>query len=148
MTFLYHVTLDTGDIGTFDREGVKDDAISTLAPHLRRAIAAGRDIIPTTTCSLMASRAGPFLLGTILNFTGAPILTFGVASRSRGAHKLWDMLTTERELASDPGEVPPAPWVATRIEPGASNVTLVGWMPDYQRCIAWAWIEEQANDAR
>ncbi len=145
MTYLYHITLDTGDIGTFDRSETSGTTLSAIVHHLGRAIASGRDIIPGTTCTLMASHAGPFLLGTILDFTGAPILTFGVAPKSRGAERLWDMLTSERQLASDPGETPPAPWVATRIEAGASKSTLANWMPDYQRCIAWAWIEGAAK---
>lgn len=145
MSYLYHVTLDTGDIGTFDRASVSDAALATVGRHLKRAVSAGRDIIPTTGCTLMASHAGPFFLGTILNFTGAPILTFGVAPRSLGAHKLWEMLTSERELSSDPGEAPPAPWLAVRMEPGATRATLADWMPDYERCIAWAWIEGMAK---
>lgn len=144
MTYLYHVTLDTGDIGTFDRSTVSGAAINTVAPHLKRALVAGKDIIPTTACTLKATHAGPFLLGTILNFTGAPTLTFGVAPKARGAEKLWDMLT-ERPLASNPGEMPPAPWLAVYMAAGASKSTIDGWMPDYQRCIAWAWIEGAAK---
>lgn len=140
MTYLYHVTLDTGDIGTFGRSDVSKGDLDIVAAHLKRALDVGKDIIPATGCTLKATHAGSFLLGTILNFTGVPLLTFGVASRARDAGKLWEMLTTERELAADPGEVPPAPWVATRLEAGASRATLASWMPDYQRCIAWAWI--------
>lgn len=145
MTYLYHVTLDSGDIGTFPREEMTDEALAALAPHLKRALGRGKDIIPTTTCTLMASHAGPFLMGTILNFTGAPILTFGVAPRARGAEKLWDMLTTEREFAVDTGGVPPTPWLAARMEPGASAVTIERWMASYERCVAWVWIEGMAR---
>ncbi len=145
MTYLYHITLDTGDIGTFDRATMSDTAIKTIGPHLAKAVRTGKDIIPTTACTLKATHAGPFLLGTIINFTGAPILTFGVAPKSRGAAKLWDMLISTGVLASDPGEVPPAPWLATRMEAGASRSTLASWIPDYQRLIAWAWIEGLAK---
>ncbi len=143
--YLYHITLDTGDIARSVRADVSRDVIVALGSHLKSAIGNKRDIIPTTTHVLMASHAGPNLLCTILGLGSRPILTFGVAPRARGAEKLWAMLTQERPLASDPGEPPEAPWLAVRMEAGASESSLEGWMPDYERCIAWAWIEGAAK---
>jgi hypothetical protein len=143
--YIYHITLDTGDIASTPRSAVSDNALVTLGAHLKRAIAAKRDIIPTTACTLMASHAGPLLLCTILDIGGRPVLTFGVAPRARGADTLWTMLTQNRQFDAEPGDPPPAPWVAVRMDAGASSANLADWMGDYERCIAWAWIEGYAK---
>ena len=145
MSYIYHITLDTGDIATTPRSDASDHALSVLAPHLKRAITTGRDIIPTQNFTLMASHRGGALLATILTMGGLPILTFGVAPTSRVSAKLWDALTSNREYQADPGDPPPAPWIAVRMEAAASQSTLDPWMADYERCIAWAWIEGLAK---
>lgn len=143
--YLHHVTLDTGDVGTFLRSTMSDAAMAHIAPHLRRAVENGRDTIPTTDYKVMTSAAQSFLLATIFDAHDTPILTFGVATKSRSAGRLWELLTKDRPLGVEPGSPPPPPWLAARMEPGASFMTLQGWMPDYERCIAWAWIEGAAK---
>lgn len=141
--YLYHITLDTGDIATSPRSAVSAGALADLGPHIDRALDRGRDIIPTTACTLMAATAGGALIGTILGIGERPILTFGVATHSRNSGKLWEILQQGRTFASDPGAPPPVPWLAVRMEPAASPSTLAPWMADYERCMAWAWIERK-----
>lgn len=144
-TYLNHITLDTGHTTRSRRAEAADEAIATIAPHLRHALEAGADLIPTTThYGLKATAQGAFLLATIM--AGAqPLLTFGVAPRSRGAAKLWSMLIEGRDYPVDAGRPPQAPWLAVRVEPGVHEPDIEMWMPDYERLVAWAWIEGRSD---
>jgi hypothetical protein len=140
MTYLNHITLDTGHNRRSPRSEVSDEAIAMVGAHLRRAIAAGSDPIPTRPYDLMATAVGRYLICTIMDGS-MPALTFGVAPRARGAKKLWDVLVANRGYPVDTAQPPGAPWLATRIERADLTRKIATWAADYERICAWAWIE-------
>lgn len=147
MTYLWHMTLDTGHGHKSPRADVSDVVIKHLRPHLERAIANKTDPVPIDGgYALYATADGAWLLATVLDRDMAPIVTFGVAPRSRGAGRLWQMLHDGRpDLTTEPAQPPAAPWCAVRIEDQARLLPAVEWIADYERCIAWAWIEMRGD---
>jgi hypothetical protein len=152
MTYLHHVTLTTAHVRRSPRSEVADDVVRRLTPILRQALQGTRAAIWVPGYSITGGVHGRCMAVTLWG-QGAtegpapglvPILTVGVASHSRCAAKLWtslheDAVTT---LATDPDEVPPAPWCADRIEPGMALRPETGqWTGDFSRCVGWTWIE-------
>lgn len=141
MTYLWHVTLNTGDAGRFERPVDIADAQQDLAAALAdpdgmaRASAARGYMIKVTVAGMALAVS---IIGAV-----SPLVTMGVARRSRGAQTLWRIMhDAPYDLATDPDNPPKAPWLAVRVEPsliddpGASV-----WLADYERALAWAWIK-------
>ncbi|HTV33263.1 MAG TPA: hypothetical protein VME69_09205 [Methylocella sp.] len=135
---IWHVTLQTGQSSRSYRQDIADAAIHALRPLLR---ADGEYPIPSVADRrLWVTRTGRLLLATVLAETS--ICTMAVADRSVGAQKLWHMIHKGVETATDPESPPRAPWCAARIEPGfSSHLDDREWLADFQRCLAWTWIE-------
>jgi len=141
--YLWHITLETGHSRRSLRTEVSDEIILMLRPHLEGALRRGTVPLPIEGgYQLKATAAGAFLVGTILDRDDTPIVTFGVAPRSRGAAKLWAMLHDGRPTDTEAPQPPAAPWLAVRMEFGALDFPdALDWLADYERCIAWTWIE-------
>ncbi len=70
----------------------------------------------------------------------APLVTFGVAADQAGAAALWPLLGQSE--APEPSAVP---WLAVRLQPGlALYPGDADWLRDFERCWAWAWLNEAA----
>lgn len=136
--YINHITLDTGDNRRSPRDEVPDAVIATLKPHIDAALRGGSAPIPGSDDTLKATATGAFLVATVLIEGAAPAVTFGVAPRSRGAAKLWEMLHLGHETETEIGQPPPAPWCAVRIED--TTLASAPWLADYERCIAWTWL--------
>lgn len=147
--YLNHVTLNTGHNRRSPRDEVSDAIVAACGAHLRRALTAGPDGDPVpgfTAYALRATSEGRLLLGTIQRRSdGMPALTIGVAPKSRGAAGLWTMLLDRRNYPVERGQPPVAPWCAVRFERPDLLTGVADWAGDYERCLAWAWIEGAAN---
>lgn len=161
MTYIQHVTLNTGHSHPSNRfdckpeviracKGLLKFALSEMSPvsfpagewaHLRfMCVPDGRKLVVT-----VYGPAGPHAAGEPYGGDRViPILTFGVASKSKDAG-LWKQLegVYQRVYGQEPqAERPQAPWVATVFYPSAEpyqdSLTLLA---DFTRCMAWAWIE-------
>jgi hypothetical protein len=135
---ILHVTLQTGRWSRSHRQDVSDSTIATLRPLVG---ANGEHEIPGIFArKLRVTRTGRLLLATILAETS--ICTLAIADRSVGADKLWEMIHERTKTATDPGRPPPAPWCAARHEPGfVACPEDAAWLPDFQRCLAWTFLE-------
>jgi hypothetical protein len=145
--YLWHVTLDTGQARRSPRAEVSEATLAIVGPHLRQAIQAGSAPLPMPGgWALKATASGKMLLATIVSPAGVPILTFGVAPRTRDAARLWTIVLGGRSYPAEiePGQPPAAPWCAVRIETPELVPQIAGWAADYERCIARAWIERRA----
>lgn len=74
----------------------------------------------------------------------SPLLTLGVCAETAESAALWQALHREATLplATDPARPPAAPWCAVRIELGAlPYLETMAWVGDFERCLAWAWID-------
>jgi hypothetical protein len=143
-TYLNHITLDTGHTRRAPRDEVAPETLQFIGEHLRRAVATGSDPIPDLPYDLRASASPPFLLGTIMDGS-APILTFGVAPRARGAARLWAMLIEGRGYAAEAAQPPPAPWCAVRFDLPHLLPKISTWAAAYESRVAWAWIEGERD---
>jgi hypothetical protein len=136
--YINHVTLDTGHVRQSPRSEVGDHALAVVAAHLERAVATGEDRVPGLQYLLKPAPQHTLLLATLTTAAGAPLLTLGVAPRDRVAGRLWQMLTEGRGYAA---HQPAAPWIAARIDDPERGLPIMSWMADYERLIAWAWLE-------
>lgn len=142
--YIHHITLTTGHARHSPRAEVHDDALAIIAPWLAEAIAANRPV-PLPALGLEQYTAIAIvevgLVVTVYAPGGVlPLVTFGVAQRSRQGGPLWDTLTEHFPAAAGLGK-PDEPWCAVAVHPGI--IACPGaqeWLGDFERCVAWAWI--------
>jgi hypothetical protein len=141
--YLNHITLTTGHLVRSARPEAGDAAVSACAADLRRALAVSAPVpidAPTPGCTLEAVAAGRALTATLSGPMRRPWVTLGVAPRATVAPKLWDTLT--HALAPyHTTPRPAAPWAAAVLYLHDTPM----WVADWERCLAWAWIEGSAT---
>ncbi|PTT75337.1 hypothetical protein DBR42_29145 [Pelomonas sp. HMWF004] len=155
MTYINHITLQTGHNRRSPRAEVSDAILKLLAPWIDSALASGQPVpLPVPALSHFAATAtveDGALLVTLFAPAGPhtpgkpadarmPMVTLGVAQRSRHGAGLWPLLTAMPGTA--PGiERPGEPWCAVAMHPTITAYRGdVNWMGDFERCVAWAWI--------
>lgn len=155
MTALPHITLDTGHVRQSPRSEVGDETLATLRASLAMALEQPRSRIPVPMqpgYSYGVTAEHGCLLVTIygtVQATPAPVVTFGVAAPGSDAGGLWRILHDDRgglegvAYRTDIRRPPRPPWVAARMEFAAGLVPPTLWLADFERCIAWAWLEMQ-----
>ncbi|MBX9756017.1 MAG: hypothetical protein K2X80_14780, partial [Pseudomonadaceae bacterium] len=94
---------------------------------------------------LVATISGPPLTTGPMAGKPPPLVTMGVAKRSRHAATLWPLLTGPVMPRSMPGiQCPATPWLAVSIWPTiAMHPEALEWLGDLEQCIAWAWMESK-----
>ena len=150
VTYLNFITLNTG---AAERIAPPDATVTRAA-----ALDLGRALRDGTTgvgehpgYRLKALTVGPALLCTVYG-NELPLTTFGVAARSRGSAKLWEILHASSQaygLATDPLTPPASPWCAVRVEPTMmiDHNQPWRWLATYEVEIATAWVERRHHDA-
>lgn len=154
---LDHITLDTGHVRRSPRPEVRDDIFAMLRISLEAAVEQPRSRVPVPmmegyTYSVTPERGTLMVTiwGTVQR-TPAPVVTFGVAPIGSDARGLWSAMHMIRgglefqRYATNDSVVPAPPWLAARIEVGATLIKPADllWMADFERCVAWAWLEMQ-----
>jgi len=143
MTHLHHVTLTSGDVARHRRDSFDGSAIAAAATLLDSILTGGKPEV-SPGYRAFGSHSGHSLLVTLVGPDDAPILTTGVALRSRSAPRLWRMLHDRPSLpiVTDPAAPPPAPWIADRLEIGAAtDEVATTWTGRWAACVGWAWLE-------
>lgn len=151
MTYLHHVTLNTGHVLRRDRSYTGESSIAAARSMLDWALAHG-GTAPVTTrpgYKISATAQGPNLLVTVwgeaIDGQQVPVLTTGVALKSQSAPALWSLLTERPTAQLMPMERPQAPWVADRIEIGAGLYPeAMAWTGALSPALAWAWYDTRA----
>lgn len=144
--YLNHITLSTGHIRRSPRAEVADDTIKMLSPWLAKALAHdGAYPLPGPLGAEGYKASLSVEHGALLCTLSADselLLTFGVAARSRQAGELWAMMCAQygsAEALTAPG----TPWCAVALHPAiVGRPDVASWAGDFERCIAWAWIEK------
>ncbi len=154
--YINHITLSTGHIARTSREDVAPDVTKLLAGWLPDTISSGKaHPLPVAELSHISAHVfvqdgalvvtvsapvGPHTQGKPHTGQAMPLVTFGVAQRSRQGAPLWDMLIMA--FGCKPGLQPPdTPYCAVVVHPGiAVYAGPVEWLGDFERCCAWAWI--------
>ncbi len=143
MTYLTHITMTTGHLTQVPRAALPDADIAAAAAALDSILTGGKPEISPGYYACGAN-SGRSLLVTVVSQDGDPILTTGVALKSRPGARLWrDMhKSLTLELVTDPSRPPPPPWIADRLEAGAAaHFDALSWTGRFAACIGWAWME-------
>lgn len=153
--YIAHLTLNTGHMARALREDVADQAMIYVREWLADAIASGRpEPIPglKKPYTAQALQADGALIVTVYGPAPEvgrphPLVTFGVAPRSRQASRLWDMLTQQPGVK--PGlQQPGTPWCAAIVQPGlVMHTGARRWLGDFERTVAWAWATKHPDIA-
>lgn len=163
--WVYHVTMNTGHVRRSPRSEVSDGVIEMMLPLVDRALKGEHVPIPGDLeppgCTMTGGASGRcmslLVAGAPLSqeaFPQAPvgkpvpIVEVGVAEHSRCGAKLWRALhemarNTGTRVSTSEDRCPPEPWVAALLlSPGAAIYSdAMQWLGDFERCVAWTWIE-------
>jgi hypothetical protein len=149
MTYIHHITLSTGHTRRSPRAEVEDGAVNALKPWLTAAL---EYVDPYPLPGPLGARDG-FVMsasikdGALICHVGhrddGPLVTFGVAARSRQSGELWAWLCAQFGSAKAL-TAPSAPWCAVALHPAYREQRGVSaWMGDFERCVAWTWLERK-----
>jgi hypothetical protein len=155
--YIQIITTTTGDTRRSYRDEVADYVVEYIATSLLPEALVERDpgelgpAIPNTGLHLTALSRGRCGLIASVVFKGGdrpfvPVLVFGVAAQSRCATRLWDLLHMPGTYyVTHPATPPAPPWCAVRLEPAAAMMgrRVMMILGDYERYLAWAWLERQ-----
>ena len=144
--YLNHLTLNSGHIARTSSADVAADTRAVMAAWLEAAIKyVDPYLLPGPLGAQRYSASIAIERGSMLCTVFAPpldpLVTFGVARRSRQAAELWPLLRAQ--FGGKPGiKMPGEPWCAVHIHPVfAEQFGASAWIGDFERCVAWAWIE-------
>ena len=143
--YLWHVTLQSGHARKTYRSEIDERLIDACRPLLA---ADGEHPIPFIPAarSLLVSRSGKQLLATVMAGP-APICTIGVALKSRGSAKLWDVLHSGCNTDTHRADQAAPPWIAARLEIGINlNIGDAEWLGDFERGLGWTWVALHERD--
>ena len=155
--YINHLTLTTGHCRRSPRSEVTDETLALMRPWLSAAIATTEPIsLPVDELSHFSAVAihevglvvtlygpiGPHIPGKPHKGDKAPIVTFGVAERSRESAVLFAKL--EKHFGRCAVSRPEVPWCAVALHDNLAAFTeALDWIGDFERCVAWAWITHQ-----
>ena len=137
-----------------------DEALAVVAPWLQSIVRSGqKSPLPVAALSHFGAVAyvqdgglvvtvygpsGPHRLGQPKS-ADIPLVTFGVAQRSRHSEPLWAMLMANFEHPAGIKQ-PGTPWCAVVMHLSImAYADAIGWLADFERCCAWAWITRNAQ---
>lgn len=148
--YIRHVTLTTGHARDCYRSEVTDDAIA-LCAGLIATFAAGKVsepvAIPRVGPYSISGRGGGKCMVASVWSNGPPselVVSIGVAEHERCGATIWRTLHQVSQLppATDVERQPRAPWCGVLLEPAIMHhMDAMEWLGDFERCLAWAWIE-------
>lgn len=146
--FVRHITIETGHERDSPRSEVGDGMIALLTLWIDRALAGERVPIERVDppCLLTMTAHGKCATATIvLAESGDPLVDLAIGAHSRCGAALWRSLHADAagNAATSADRVPPEPWLAVRLhQSGLVFAPMTAeWLGDFERCLAWAWIE-------
>lgn len=140
--YLSHLTLDTGHVRRAPRKDLDEAVMTIVRQSIDEALHGLAPVIrPGYTLSAMQQRGA--LLATVMTEQSAPICTIAVAGDARQGDGLWAVLKDPAPGgAVAVGEPPAPPWCAVRLHPDLeSHLDAIVWLGDFERYLAWAWID-------
>jgi hypothetical protein len=154
MTYIWHVTLNSGHALRQDRSDITEDAVAALSTTLDGILQGAHLTVPGFPGYVVnGSHHGHDLIATLWRGPverRVPILTTATALKSRSARQLWELLHDQSTvpLMTQRERPPAAPWVADRLEIGAAgDPDALLWTGDFSRCLAWTWAEYRGGMA-
>ncbi len=154
--YIQHLTLSTGHARRIEAGEVSGEVLARVSPWLA-ALAESGGHMPLPVAGLaeytgLATVVDGALIVTISGPPDAagrapPLVSMGVARRSRHGAALWPLLTGPVMPPTAPGlRKPDAPWCGVALWPTlALYPQATEWLGDLERCIAWAWCTAVAD---
>lgn len=161
--YIRHITLSTGHTSSVEQDDVSGETLARVAPWLSALVESGAAMaIPASTLSgytaqavvvegaLVLTVSGPALTSGPMAGKAPPIVTIGVARRSRHGSALWPLMTGPVMPPAKAGLSRPAePWAAAAIWPTAAGYPdAMEWLGDFERCVAWAWCNAERDQRK
>ena len=147
MTYLHHITLSTGHTRRSPRAEVSDDTVKALAPWLAACLKHVDDYpLPGPLGArdgfvMQASVRDGALICHVGQMQSGPLVTFGIAARSRQSGELWAWLCAQYGHANTLA-APGTPWCAAHLHPAyMQQHGMSAWIGDFERSIAWTFLE-------
>lgn len=138
-TSISHITIDTGHVRASPRAEVADPVVTMLRAWISRALAGEPVNMGEVGCVMTAQQRGESLIAEVSDRELRPLATIGVGT-GVGAADVWRELHADARSAATSGDSPPGtPWVAARLRPDIGRAA--SWLGDFERCLAWAWME-------
>lgn len=148
--YIAHLTLTTGDMSRIYRGDVEGEELARVRPWLAASAGRGEHPLPVSALADYTAWVDAADGATIVTVFGPgpagpkkpPLVTFGVASRSRHSRPLWAQMTAPHMPAVAPGvQMPAYPWCATAIWPTVVlDLAATRWLGDFERCCAAALV--------
>lgn len=158
MRNLHHLTLNTGHVHLSPRSDVSAEAIAYCEGLIDRMIALGGvDGGGGAIEGFGDYRAHGFvplpgfLVVIVEAQDGMCLAQFATPASQEIAARAWrewmaHLATEVRVGFTPPSEPPPHPWTGVMLEGGlALHPDAALWLGDFERCVAWAWIERHAR---
>lgn len=155
--YLNHITLSTGHTTRIQQGDVSGETLARVGPWLAVLVESGQPApLPVSSLAdysahaavldgaLIVTISGPPPLDGPMAGKAPPLVSIGVANRSRHGTVLWPLMTGPVMPKAKPGlQRPGEPWCAVAIWPTlALYPAATQWLGDLERCIAWAWIDK------
>lgn len=154
--YINHITISTGHTARTRRADVAAAATELMAKWLPDTINSGKAYgLPVQELSHFSAQVfvqdgalvvtvsapvGPHQQGKPFTGQTMPLVTFGVATRSRQSAPLWTMLVNAFSCKTGL-QAPDVPYCAVAVHPSiAIYKGPVEWLGDFERCMAWAWV--------
>lgn len=133
---MQHITLTTGDVRWSPREEVDDGLMGLLVDHLAAGLR-GPAPIPGQPYVMRATATDDGILIASILAHAAVILTMIVVPAAVDPNTRVTQWTADIILPT------PGPWCLVRFHDAITVVPSddLAWFGDYERCLAWAWLE-------
>lgn len=156
--YLNHITLSTGHTRRSQRSDISGETLARISPWLAALVDSGSLMpLPVSSLSAYTAMASVHDGGLIITISGPalttgpmagkppPLITMGVAKKSRHSATLWPLMTGPVMPAAKPCiQCPDTPLLAVAIWPTiALHTDALEWIGDLEQCIAWAWMESK-----
>lgn len=146
-----HITMQTGHVRHIEAGEVIGETLARVRPWLRVLVDTGEQMpLPVNLLAHYTARVAvedDMLLLSLFSparrDTGStPLVTIGLVRSAEHAPVMWGLLTSSQMPPVAPeATMPAAPycgvilWPTITLDPAA-----VGWLGDFERCVAWAWL--------
>jgi hypothetical protein len=143
MMYIQQIMLNTGSITRVNRDDVQDDVVAVLGAWVEQGLTDNGDIsLPgvlgaSDIYRAQVTRINGGLVCTVFGALLVPLVTFGVAVRSRHSH-LWITMVEQLGSAKEI-KVPEAPWCAVVLHPAyQTHQGALSWLDQFVQSVAWS----------
>ena len=132
--YIWHLTLDTGHGRPSPRSEVADGSVAQIAGWLDSD---AFEPLPGYRCAL-TYRSEHCFEAELYSPAGGLMASMAFASHARCGAALWRRVVSKRHK-------PAEPWLAVLLGPGIVGDPAVDWLGDFERCLAWAFLERSES---